>query len=390
MLKRPVQCAHENALSIDAAQARILSLVRPIVSEPIDLAAAFGRYLAADVIAHRAQPPFASAAMDGWAVSGYEAGPYKILGESRAGRAFPALLEPGQAVRISTGAPLPEGAIRIVRREHGDQRGLVVQVPDGPAHADVRSRGSDFDQGAVLSRRGDRLDHLAIARLSAGGFAAVQVARRPRVSMLTTGDEIVPPGALPRTDQIYDALSIPLSIRVAQVGGRCSTLLQVPDAAAAFAEALKECSLSDIILLIGGASGGEHDYSRIALRELGFEPIVEAVLMKPGKPFWFAKNEQGQVAVGLPGNPVAALAAAELFLLPYVRAWQGGNPMPSWIDIPASVDTGPKLESIHFGRIDAHGRVEMLGGQDSSALLPLMGANVLIRRRAGRAYRLTE
>jgi molybdopterin molybdotransferase len=330
--------------------------------------------------------------MDGWAVASIEAGLYRIAGESRAGHAFAGPLLPGHAVAISTGAPLPEGAIRVVRREHATAHGKLVGLPAGRIEADVRARACDFDTGDLLARRGDRIDHLCIARLAAGGHAWLPVARQPRIAILTTGDEIVAPGGDPRPDQIFDALSLPVLLRARSAGGQCGGPIHVRDDPAALADAIEGCFPTDILVLIGGASGGRHDHARAALARHGFAIAVPSVLIKPGKPFWCGHNAQGQVAIGLPGNPVAALACVELFLLPLIRAWQGGEPLLGRFDLLAEAPAPSALEPVLFarGERNAQGRmtVELLGGRDSAALSPLTGANLLIRPARGEAIPL--
>lgn len=379
--------------TIDEAQARIVAFAPPPTGEQVALIDACGRIVAASARATRAQPPFPSAAMDGWAVAGCDAGLYRIVGESRAGRAFSRSLAQGEAVAISTGAPMPGGAARVVRREQAIERGRLVDVPEGAFDADVRPLGSDFDMGNVLSVPGERIDALTVARLMAAGIGEVVVARRPTLAILATGDELAAGGA-PRAYQIWDALSLPIALRARAAGAHCTAMRHVGDAENALEDALAAIGSTDIIVIVGGASGGRHDHARASLAAMGLEQAVPAVRMKPGKPFWSGRIAHGPAVIGLPGNPVATLACVELFLLPLIRAWQGASEIAPVVTVHAPKDAGAAsaLERVTFARIgrDAAGRAvaQPLGGTDSAALSPISGANALLRPARGQAITL--
>jgi molybdopterin molybdotransferase len=222
-----------------------------------------------------------------------------------------------------------------------------------------------------------------VARLAAAGFATVPVARRPTVAILATGDEIVPPGANPRDDQIFDALSLPLALRLRASGAVLGDLAMIGDDPQGFGRALERLLPVNIVVIVGGASGGRHDHARACLDRRGMDLVVPSILMKPGKPFWCGLTAGGTIVIGLPGNPVAALACVELFLLPLVRAWQGSrDPAPS-ANMPCAAQmAGGALEKVIFARRTGDGVVP-LGGHDSAALSVLAGANVLLRPAAG-------
>lgn len=378
MLKPVRSAIDDRSCTIDEAQARILGLALCPSAESVPLEAAFGRTVASEVRADRAQPPFDSSAMDGWAVGGLDAGLYRIVGESRAGTGFDRALEPGEAIAISTGAPVPYGAARVVRRERARERGRLVEVEAGAPFADMRRRGCDFAEGDILSSPGDTIDVLRVALLAAAGIRSVLVSRRPRIAIVATGDEIASREGAARDDQIHDALSLPLRLRVEQVGAIASAPAPAADSCDAIDAVIDEAEDADLIVLIGGASIGRHDHARSALNARALELIVPSVLMKPGKPFWCARLADGRIVVGLPGNPIAALAACELFLLPLVRAMQGaGRPVPAIVAVqPSEIQ---RLERVAFGSYSASASISALGGSDSAALTPVQGAQFLIR-----------
>lgn len=386
MLKvREQSCDPVAPATVDEAQRRLLALLPSPTEATLPLANCIGRVAARAIISGVRQPRFDAAAMDGWAVTGDTAGLYRIVGESCAGQGADRALEAGEAVRISTGAPVAAGATRIVRQEHATLRGTLVEVPalvDG--RRDIRGRGSDIDVGSELIDRGKRLDHLDIARLSAAGISEVAVADRPRIAIIPTGNEIVPIGGALSSDQINDALSVPIAARCAEAGGAPRISAAVRDAEA---DVLAEAARADvdILVFIGGASKGPHDVVRPALRQIGLDLAFTSVLMRPGKPVWAGRLGDGRLVVGLPGNPVAALVCAELFLLPLIRAWQGGEPIGQPLSLRCATALTPAggLERFQFGRlgISPEGTIaaELLGGDDSAALAPITGADLLLR-----------
>lgn len=375
----------ESPRSVDETRARILWVVPAPRGERVPLDRCLGRVIVEMPIAARDQPPFDAAAMDGWAIGDGPALRRRIVGESRAGHRFGDRLGIDDAVLISTGAPLPPGASRVLRRERGIMRNDHVEFMELPsAGSDVRAAGGDFSQAMTLLAAGTRLRPLDLALLSAAGIAAPLVASQPRVAILPTGDEIVPPGERPGSDQIHDALSLPLVARIAQAGGLAEKMAPLRDDIGAIRSRLDGAD-ADIILLIGGASHGTHDLAKTALCSLGLSILVPSVLIRPGKPVWFGKLGDGRLVLGLPGNPVAALICAELFLVPLLRAWQGASPAPSPVSArcAAAAKATGVLEHWLFARIEFEpdGSISAipLGGRDSAALTPVIGANALLR-----------
>jgi molybdopterin molybdotransferase len=285
---------------------------------------------------------------------------------------------------ISTGAPVPIGATRVVRREDATRRGTLVEVPAlSGTKRDIRARGSDYRAGTPLVGTGRRLDPIDIARLCGAGVGVVQVAPQPRVAIVPTGDEIAHDGEAIGSDQIYDALSLPLSMRAETAGAVTRMRPPVRDGDDLIEAAIAGLD-TDIIVFIGGASRGPHDRVRPALESLGLDLVVPALLVRPGKPSWCGQLADGRIVIGLAGNPVAALACAELLLLPLLRTWQGRSPHGRSFALPSEAASGGPLSRLQFGRLDisADGRAVAVptGGSDSAALHPITGAELLIIR----------
>jgi len=364
--------------SIDAALEVILgNIPRSARCENVSIAGTLGRVSAVNVFAPGDQPRFDSAAMDGWMVVGEHAA-YRVVGESRAGAAYLDTLRDGEAVVISTGAVVPRGATALIRREQGFAADGALRIGAYHPGRDVRPRGCDFRAGDVLLGEGQVIDHLDIARVAAAGIATLAVRAAPQVALLATGDEITPGGQEAGAFGNYDALSPAI---LARLGDGARHLGIVRDMDGAIAERIAACD-ADVMIVIGGASGGRHDRVRHALGELGLQVMVPSVAMRPGKPFWCGLIEGGRVVFGLPGNPVAALVALELFVLPALMAMAGARPARDWIDLEDEAPLAGAYARVRFARweMGAGGlAVRALGQGDSAALMPLAGANGVIR-----------
>ncbi len=322
--------------------------------------------------------------MDGWAVAGEYDG-YRLVGESRAGHAYGDALDAGEAVAISTGAVVPQGATAVVRREKAEATHDRLTIRDYREGRDIRARGCDFLRGATLATQGERLDHFAIARLAAGGFGQTPVYLAPSIALLATGDEIVPAGKPALEGQNYDALTPAIEARLTSCRFAVHPLGRVPDCDGAILEAVRGMD-AGLVIITGGASGGKHDRVRQALDPLGLKVIVPKIAMRPGKPFWFGKLADGRLVFGLPGNPVAALLCLELFVLPALWTLAGERERPSWRPAAIAGDApSPKAgysdEKLVFSRTGSDG-IRPLGGQDSAALMPLSGIDSILRTSA--------
>ena len=372
-------------LQVREAQDRVLALARLVREEIVPLLDAVGRFAAQPVEALRTQPAANLSAMDGYAIRFAERpGPWRVVGESAAGAGLDRALGPGEAARIFTGAPVPGGADTVlVQEEAGRDGGTLTMTGEGPSHhgAHVRLTGSDFQTGDVLIPVGAALSPARIALAAVGGHGALAVRRRVRVALISTGDELVPPGApvegvrLPSSNApMLAAILAGLPVDVVDHG-------IVRDDLPALMEMLTRATDADIIVTTGGASVGDRDLVRPALEAAGAEVDFWKIAMKPGKPVMAGRLGEA-IFLGLPGNPVSAFVTTILFLLPLVRALLGSNaPLPLFR--PATLGaplpgTGARAEYLRGRWQD--GRVVHLRGQDSSALADLADATLLIAR----------
>ena len=314
-------------LPVEEARARILEGVRPLARERVAVGGALGRTLAADLVARRDQPPSDVSAMDGYAVraADVERTPMvlDIAGESSAGQPWPHKLGPGQAVRIFTGATIPDGADAIVIQENATQSGDRVTISETVAPGRyIRRRGLDFSRGETLLNAACRLGPRELALAAAMGHGQVPVRRRPVVAILATGNELVTPGATPRPGQIVSSNSVALAALVELWGGEARDLGIARDEMGETRKSLARADGADVLVTTGGASVGEHDLVRQALVAEGYRLGFWKIAMRPGKPLMFATRSQ-QRALGLPGNPVSAIVCARVFLKPLLGALLG-------------------------------------------------------------------
>jgi molybdopterin molybdotransferase len=375
--------------SVDEARERMLAWVDPLPAETVALIAADGRALAEDVTAIRDQPPYPASAMDGWALRAADApGTLRIVGESAAGKPFEGGVGAGEAVRIFTGAAMPPGADTVVIQEDAKREGEVVEVPAAPVGDCVRPAGCDFHGGEVMLRAGARLDAWRLSLAAAAGRGELRVAQRPRVSFLSTGEEIIEPGATPGPHQIFDSGSVALVALARGWGAEARRLKPVGDSVVATVAAVRD-EACDLIVTVGGASVGDHDLVKPALAELGLELAVESVNVRPGKPTWFGRLADGRRVLGLPGNPASALVCAELFLRPILLAMQGAAAALPLIEARAGADFPRNGAREHWmrARLVRHGdgglSAEAFADQDSSLVSVFASADALVRRPAG-------
>jgi molybdopterin molybdotransferase len=382
----------ESTALATVAEARAAMLVGVGVTdeETVVLGEALGRVLAQSVIARRDQPPFAVSEMDGYAVIAVDTpASLKLIGESSAGHGFVGSLTPGSTVRISTGAAVPEGADAVVIQENVSRIGNTVGVPRAEEGQHIRSQAMDFTAGTTLLEAGRRLDGIALALASASGVAKLSVRRRPRIAILSGGDELADPGSEPGPFQVFDSGTHAIAALVAAWGAEPHRLqLEKDDVAAIARAAEKSLKENDMLVLVGGASVGDHDHARPVLQKLGLEMIVNRVNLRPGKPTWFGHVLQRPV-LGLPGNPASALVCAYLFLRPLLDAMLSR-------DAAVTMRRARLLEALpangsreHYLRAhlatDAGGAlaVRAFEQQDSSLLSVFAAANALIRLPAG-------
>jgi len=379
-------------LAVAEARARMLDGAAPLGTESVALAASLGRVLAEPVVASRDQPPFDASAMDGWAIRRADLATvesFRIAGESAAGRAHAAAVQPGEAVRIFTGAPVPPGADLVVIQENAVRDGDQVRFSlEGEPAGHIRPAGGDFRAGDGLIAAGTRLDPWRLSLAAAAGRATLAVTRRPRVALLATGDELVAPGQTPGPTQIFESGSFSLAALVEAWGGEAIRLTAAGDTLEAITAAVADAQ-ADLIVTVGGASVGDYDLVKPAMAGLGLVLGVETIAIRPGKPTWFGFLADGRRVLGLPGNPASALVCAELFLRPLLAALTGADPV-----LPLSVArlatplpaNGPREHWMRAARlIDAEGRVTVtpFSDQDSSLVGVFARADALLMRPAG-------
>lgn len=309
----------------------VLAGVQPLEDTFSDLAQAYGRTLAADLVSPHDLPPFPSSAMDGFAVdAGDLAGAtpahpaaLEIAGEVRMGRPADLELSPGIAIAVPTGGMLPEGATAVVPFEECRvETGIVLIATPSPAGRNIRPAGEDLRRGEVVGTAGRRLEAADLGALAAAGFAGVPVRARPRVALVSTGDELVPPGNRASTGQIYESNSYMLRALLQRAGAEVVHFERARDDAATLLEALDRAAAgADAIVCSGGISAGRNDPVKRAFAETGSVSFVR-VAVQPGKPQAFG-TYGGKPLFGVPGNPMAALVSFLLFVSPALRKLAG-------------------------------------------------------------------
>ena len=341
-------------LPVDDAIAAILQRVPEPAAETVPLNEAAGRVLLEPVIAMHDQPPFHASAMDGYAMRAadvVEGHRLKLVGVSQAGAGHVGPVGPGEAVRIFTGAPVPTGADTVIMQEEAVVDGgfVAFTAPARPGHS-VRPRGHDFAKGQILVDAGIRLAPMQLAAAAAGNAAVLRVARRPRVALLATGDELVLPGSPLGPDQIVASNSfglrpmlIPYAETVTDHGIAKDTRAALRDKLTAIFD-----TEPDIVITTGGASVGDHDIVQELLLELGVVLDFWRINMRPGKPLMF--GTRGTTLIfGLPGNPVSAMVTAMVFIRPALRKWLGHAEPSPW-RLPLAEPTPPNTGRRHFMR----------------------------------------
>jgi len=343
-------------MPVDEAIARIIRKLPSLGSEIVGLGAANGRVLAKPLTSSHNQPPFDSSAMDGYAVRAAEVAPGKALklaGTAQAGARFIGMMQPGQCVRIFTGAPMPIGADAVIMQEeataNGNQIGFAKAVRPGQ---NLRKQGFDFRRGAELLPPGTALTPQMLSLAAGANQPTMTVTKRPRIAILATGDELVPPGTPLGPDQIVASNSFGLSALLAPYAESIIDLGIVPDDKPKLDAKLLEAFDAgiDILITTGGASVGDRDYVQEVLKDLGVDVDFWKLRMRPGKPLMF--GTRGKTLVfGLPGNPVSAHVTATVILKPVLRALLG-HPDPLWprIGVPTLAALPPNGPRRHYMR----------------------------------------
>lgn len=378
-----------------ALRALLDSVPGSVAAQTLPLGQCAGRVLARDVMALRTQPPFANSAMDGYAARAEDILPAKelrVIGEAAAGRGFEGFVGAGEAVRIFTGAPLPDGADTILIQEHADGVGSPrIRVRETARKGSfVRRAGLDFREGEVLLRAGRRLDSAALGLAAAMGHPSLSVRRRPLVAILATGNELVPPGEPVGPHQIVASNSFALAALVEKAGGQVLDLGIARDDHADLAARIAEAQAAeaDVLITLGGASVGAHDLVQEALTRRGMRLGFWKIAMRPGKPMMTGRIGR-MVVVGLPGNPVASIVCGQLFVLPLIEALLGmdhperdrSEPATLGRDMPANDEREDYLRST-LALTAAGWQATPFEKQDSSMLGLLARADALAIRPA--------
>lgn len=372
-------------LTIDAALARVLENARPLAVEPVGVDEADGRVLREPAIAHVDLPPFASSAMDGFALRAVDApGELRVTFRVAAGTPGPEPLPAGTAAGISTGGAVPDGADAVVPVELVEDRGEMVVVSEAVSPGQhVRPRGGDIEAGAVVATAGTRLTPSRIGSLAAVGIGTVACSVRPRVSVVATGSELRPPGVVLEPGQIYESNRAMIAAVLERAGAAVDVLPVVQDDPAAHRSAITKALEADIVVTSGGVSMGEHDLVRRTEAELGVEEVFWGVAVKPGKPLSFGVRGDTMV-FGLPGNPVSSLVGAMLFVVPAILARQGASaPQPPFAvgRTTASLRRNAQRdEFVRALRADVGDAVEVepIRGQESHMIARAAAADALV------------
>ncbi|MGB5862670.1 MAG: molybdopterin molybdotransferase MoeA [Sulfitobacter sp.] len=371
-------------ITVDAALKHLFDLTCVMDIEEVPLRAAAGRVLARTVMAQRTQPPFAASSMDGYALRRAEVEPdamFKVIGESAAGHRFDGALRAGQAVRIFTGAPVPDGADFVVIQEDVTRRGDLITLGHTIGDKDnIRPAGGDFVQGDQMDAPRS-LRPADIALLAAMNIAQVPVYRKPVVAIIATGDELVQPGEQPGQDQIIASNTYGLAAQLDALGAETRLMPIAGDTAAALRRSFELSHGADLIVTIGGASVGDHDLVAPVAAEMGMEQAFYKVAMRPGKPL-MAGRLNNAAMVGLPGNPVSAMVCGTIFIAPMILAMLGlGHAPAQRRTLPLAAPMAANGPREHYVRATiTDGLVTPETRQDSALLSVLAGANALLVR----------
>ncbi|MFY0618238.1 gephyrin-like molybdotransferase Glp [Shimia sp.] len=370
-------------ISVTDALTHLFALTNELPSETVPLGRANGRVLATAVSAKRDQPPFSASAMDGYGVASEGAAPgakYTVIGEAAAGHAFDGIVGSREAVRIFTGAPVPKGVDRVIIQEDVVRDGDVITIADRLDKGfHIRPAGGDFQVGQTINAPRE-LRPSDVALMASMNIANVPVIRRPKVAILSTGDELVMPGEAPGPDQIIASNSFGLQAMLRDAGCEARLLPIARDTRASLEAAFDLVDDADLLITIGGASVGDHDLVGDVAQNLGMQRSFYKIAMRPGKPLMAGTLANGAMMIGLPGNPVSALVCGHVFVLPVVRAMLGLGQAPTprltaKLAAPAP-QNGPRE---HYMRAHvAHGELTTFDNQDSSLLSILSDANALL------------
>ncbi len=374
-------------LPLAEAKARLLALAPALPVEQRTIQQCLGHFLAEPLLARRTQPSAALSAMDGYALRAADLpGPWRAIGESAAGHPFLGTVGTNQAVQISTGAVVPNGADMVLLQEDSTREAETLRLtgePPTPPERHIRPAGMDFTSDSLLIEPGTRIGPAQMALAIAGGHSHLSVRRAVTVTVIDGGDELVAPGMLPELHQMPASNGPMLCAMAAALPTTITHCGPIADKFDDLAVALEAASDSDVIITSGGASVGDHDLVRPALAAIGATIDFWRVGIKPGKPLLIATRGH-QIILGLPGNPASAYVTAFLFMLPLLRAMLGAaQPLPFAIQARLTSPMARGGSRMEFLRANWDGATVTLDPlQDSGALSPLARANALVVREA--------
>jgi molybdopterin molybdotransferase len=380
----------EELIDLEDARARVLAQASPLDAELVALASALDRVLAGDVVATEDVPGFDNSAMDGYAVvaadtAGAAGRPVRVpvVDESRAGRPARRRLSPGAAIRISTGARVPRGADAVVRVEDTVERDGAIEIHDAVEPGrNLRRAGEDVRAGAAVLRGGTPIGPAELGVLASVGADPVRCVRRPRVAVLTTGDELRGPRASLEPGQVRNTNAYAVPAQAHRAGGEVVRVETVPDDRDATVEALGRGLQADVLVICGGVSVGVHDEVKPALERLGVRPAFWGVALRPGKPTWFGVHRDRTLVFGLPGNPVSAMVTFHLLARPALAALAGSDPAATRVTATFDADYPKRPGRAHAVRCrlevrDDGWHVRPTGEQGSHILTSMLEAQAL-------------
>ncbi|MCI4646382.1 MAG: molybdopterin molybdotransferase MoeA [Hyphomonadaceae bacterium] len=360
--------------------------------ETLPLQACKDRIVARDVCARLTHPPAAMSAMDGYAVRfqpGLDEAPLRLIGEAAAGAPFSGMVETGECVRVFTGSVIPDGADHVVIQEDVRREGETVWIEAGQEQPrNIRPAGVDFREGDVLLTAGSRIRAAHLSICAAANHASLTLRRRPRVGLLTNGDELRPPGSPLQPGQIIASNEYALMGLIAEWGGEPVNLGTAKDDPEDIRERIETAGDLDVFVPVGGASVGDHDHMKTVFTEVGFESVFSKIAIKPGKPTWHSRRKS-QCVLGLPGNPASALVCAHIFLRSLVQRLLGQETEDQWVRGKLTTGLSPNgaREAFLRGTLgvldDGALTITPASNQDSSLLRPFVTADVLLHRASG-------
>jgi molybdopterin molybdotransferase len=373
-------------LPVADALAAVLAQAKALPEEDVPLAAAAGRMLARGVSSMVDLPPFPSSSMDGYAVrAGDTPGVLPVVGHSAAGRPSQRALGTGEAIEISTGAVVPEGADAVIPVERVEARPDEIEISAAvPVGDNIRRRGGDVQAGDEVLAAGNVLTAARIGAIAACGIDAIRAHRAPRVTILVTGSELRQPGEGLEPGQIYESNGIMLARILTEAGAIVERLAPAEDSEAALEQALDRALEADVVVTSGGVSVGPHDLVRRVEAALGVEEVFWGVAMRPGKPLAFGVRG-ATLVFALPGNPLSSLVGALLFVTPALRALQGHpDPAPPFRPGTLAREVRPRPERDDFARAriswtEAGPVLDPLAGQESHMIVQTTAADAIVR-----------